>query len=65
MQSKYIHSHCQVEQHGQELLKTVINQLGLSARAYDRILKMSRTIADLCGTEHIRPEFISEDRYRS
>ncbi len=66
MQSKDIRSHCQVDQSGQELLKTAINQLGLSARAYDRILKVARTIADLSGTAYIRPEFISEAiQYRS
>ncbi|NIU02046.1 MAG: hypothetical protein GWN01_14390 [Nitrosopumilaceae archaeon] len=60
MQSKDIRSQCQVDQSGQELLKTAINQLGLSARVYVRIFNIVQTIADLSGTEDIRAEFISE-----
>ncbi|RMF54560.1 MAG: ATP-binding protein, partial [Calditrichaeota bacterium] len=60
MQSKDIRKHCQVDERGQQLLKMAITQLGLSARAYDRILKVARTIADLSGSETIEPEFISE-----
>jgi magnesium chelatase family protein len=44
----------------EELLKTAITRLGLSACAYDRILKVSRTIADLSGDDDIRPEHLSE-----
>ncbi len=60
MQSRDIRKHCPVDERGQELLKMAITQLGLSARAYDRILKVSRTIADLAGVDQIEPEFISE-----
>lgn len=60
MQSRDIRKHCRVDARGQELLKMAITQLGLSARAYDRILKVARTIADLEGVEMIQPEFISE-----
>jgi len=66
MQSKEIRKYCKVDEKGQELLKVAITKLGLSARAYDRILKVSRTIADLTGEETIQPQFISEAiQYRS
>lgn len=66
MGSKDIRRFCKVDEKGDALLNTAINRLGLSARAYDRILKVSRTIADLEGSEAIRPEFISEAiQYRS
>jgi magnesium chelatase family protein len=66
MGSRDIREHCGIDSAGQELLKMAITKLGLSARAYDRILKVSRTIADLAGTEDIRPEHVSEAiQYRS
>jgi magnesium chelatase family protein len=66
MESKEIKEYCQIDQAGAELLKTAMNRLGLSARAYDRILKVSRTIADLCGSSDIRTEHLSEAiQYRS
>ncbi|MBI1807943.1 MAG: magnesium chelatase, partial [Ignavibacteria bacterium] len=66
MQSKDIQSFCKLDAAGEELLKMAINKLGLSARAYDRILKVARTIADLGNSPEIRPEHVSEAiQYRS
>jgi magnesium chelatase family protein len=60
MQSKDIQNYCKLDSAGEELLKIAISKLGLSARAYDRILKVGRTIADLASSNNIRPEHISE-----
>jgi len=66
MTSKDIRKYCQIDAKGDELLKIAITRFGLSARAYDRILKVARTVADLEGSEEIRPEFVSEAiQYRS
>ena len=51
---------CLINQVGQNLLKTAMDRLNLSARASDRILKVSRTIADLAGSDDIRPEHLAE-----
>ncbi|MBN1466908.1 YifB family Mg chelatase-like AAA ATPase [candidate division KSB1 bacterium] len=66
MDAKEIRTFCRLDDQGQELLKMAITKLGLSARAYDRILKVSRTIADLENSEQIKAEFVSEAiQYRS
>lgn len=66
MGAKDIKRYCAVGTEGARLLETAINKLGLSARAYTRILKVSRTIADLDGAEEIGPPHISEAiQYRS
>lgn len=66
MEPKEIRQYCKIDDTGHDLLKMAITKLGLSARAYDRILKVSRTIADIEGSEEIRHEFVSEAiQYRS
>lgn len=66
MSTKHIKKFCQVDNESKVLLEMAINKMGLSARAYDRILKVSRTIADLSGEENIKTEHVSEAiQYRS
>ena len=66
MDTKMIHRFCKIDKTGQTLLHNAITKLGLSARAYDRILKVSRTIADLSGAAEILPEHLAEAiQYRS
>jgi magnesium chelatase family protein len=60
MTSKLLKEICVINTLGQNLLKTAMEKLNLSARAYDRILKVSRTIADLSQCEEIKPEFLAE-----
>ncbi|HTB52802.1 MAG TPA: YifB family Mg chelatase-like AAA ATPase [Ferruginibacter sp.] len=66
MGSKMLKEICAINSASQNLLKTAMEKLNLSARAYDRILKVSRTIADLAGVEEIRAEHLAEAiQYRS
>ncbi|AMS25930.1 magnesium chelatase [Bacteroidetes bacterium UKL13-3] len=66
MSSTQVREWCQISTAGQTLLKTAMNKLQLSARAYDRILKVARTIADLAQSEEIKIEHLAEAiQYRS
>lgn len=66
MSSKQIKLFCQISDDAKHLLRTAITQLNLSARAYDRIIKLARTIADLAGEDSIQIAHVAEAiQYRS
>jgi len=66
MSSKQLRNFCKIDKEGQDLLKKAMDKLGLSARAYDRILKVSRTIADLDNNPSIQTNHLAEAiQYRS
>ncbi len=66
MSSRLLKDVCVISSVGTNLLKNAMQKLNLSARAYDRILKVSRTIADLAESEEIKPEHVAEAiQYRS
>ncbi|MGH7645044.1 MAG: YifB family Mg chelatase-like AAA ATPase, partial [Gemmatimonadales bacterium] len=66
MAPRDIRAHCRVSDGADALLRTAITRLGLSARAYHRILKIARTIADLDGAAQPEPKHVSEAiQYRS
>jgi magnesium chelatase family protein len=66
MESRHLRKYCELDSPSQNLLKVAIEKLGLSARAYDRILKVSRTIADIDEKENIGSSHIAEAiQYRS
>lgn len=66
MSSQDLRTHCRLDEAGNAILKNAMEKLGLSARAYDRILKVSRTIADLEGAENIQASHLAEAiTYRS
>ena len=66
MNSKQLRDICAISKVGENLLKKAMEKLNLSARAYDRILKVSRTIADIESSDDIRPEHLAEAlQYRS
>ena len=64
--SRQVRRHCRLDPAAQDLLRTAMTQLGLSARAYDKILKVGRTIADLAAAESITAAHVAEAiQYRS
>jgi len=66
MDNRLIKKYCKIDDSGSKLLNTALEKLGLSARAYNKILKVSRTIADLAGETKIKNEHLSEAiQYRS
>jgi magnesium chelatase family protein len=60
MGTRQIRQHCKLSDESQELIRVAMTQLNLSARAYDRILKVSRTVADLQSSAEITSEHVSE-----
>jgi magnesium chelatase family protein len=60
MATRHLKQHCRLTSDSNELIRVAMNELNLSARAYDRILKVSRTIADLDSSDAINPEHVSE-----
>jgi magnesium chelatase family protein len=60
MTTREIRHHCQLNEAGMSLLRNSIQEMGLSARAHDKVLRVARTIADLDGRAEILPEHVSE-----
>ena len=66
MSSRQLRKHCPLDEEGRNLLRSAMDELGLSARAHDRILRVARTIADLEGSAAIHPAHVIEAiSYRS
>jgi magnesium chelatase family protein len=66
MPPRLIRKHCELDSAGNRLLEVVTDRLGLSARSYNRILKVARTIADLEGSTAVREQHLAEAvQYRS
>ena len=60
MGTSEVRQFCQMEGTGKQLMKSAMSQLGLSARAFHRVLKVARTIADLAGADEIGPAHMAE-----
>jgi magnesium chelatase family protein len=66
MLPKHLRAYCRLDAGGRHLLEAAMGRLGLSARGYDRVLKVARTVADLAGVESIAAEHVAEAiQYRS
>ncbi|NVK03794.1 MAG: hypothetical protein HWD92_03180, partial [Flavobacteriia bacterium] len=66
MGSKLLRSVCKLDESGRSMLESAMKRMNLSARAYDRILKVARTIADLEASEEVQPRHLAEAiQYRS
>jgi len=60
MRPAQIRQYCQLDETSNALMRSAMNQMQLSARAYHRVLKLARTIADLAGEEKIAPTHLAE-----
>jgi magnesium chelatase family protein len=60
MRPAEVRTYCALDEAGNALIKAAMSQLGLSARAFHRVLKLARTIADLAGSERIQPAHLAE-----
>jgi magnesium chelatase family protein len=60
MRPAEVRDYCQLDETSNSLMRTAMNQMQLSARAYHRVLKLARTIADLAGEENIAPNYLAE-----
>ena len=60
LKSRHLKKYCTLNNAGRDLIEQAMKRLGLSARAYGRILRVARTIADLAGTEHPDPTHLAE-----
>lgn len=60
MTSRQLRKHCQLDEQGERILRQAVSELGLSARAHDKVLRVARTIADLAGAERIEAMHLAE-----
>jgi len=60
MTTRQVRKHCPLKKDSMSLLKAAMEELGSSARAHDKVLRVSRTMADLEGTDQIQPHHVAE-----